>query len=345
MDQILPVGKLPPEILKKLISQAPIQNSRLFMGPGIGLDCGIIDDGNKYLVLKTDPITFATEEIGWYAIQIIANDIATTGAEPLWLMVTALFPQDKTDEALIQSVCSQVFDACKSMNITLTNAHTEITYGIDRPILMCSLLGEAPKDKLITPWGAKPGDAVLVTKSIPVEGTALLAKEFPNRLHAILTLKELETAQNYIHNPGIGISRDAKIAIENGHITAMHDPTEGGIAAALWELSEACGYTIEMDSRCLPISPLSKKICDFFGLNPLNTIASGSLLFTVDESDVDRVIEALERSGIPCSRIGKVQNQQQVQIWDLASSGRLERPEQDEIAKVFSKEKPFQPLA
>ncbi len=162
------------------------------MGPGIGLDCGIIDDGNKYLVLKTDPITFATEEIGWYAIQIIANDIATTGAEPLWLMVTALFPQDKTDEALIQSVCSQVFDACKSMNITLTNAHTEITYGIDRPILMCSLLGEAPKDKLITPWEPNQGMLFLVTKSIPVEGTALLAKEFPNRLHAILTIKELK---------------------------------------------------------------------------------------------------------------------------------------------------------
>ncbi len=345
LDQMLPVGKLPPEILKKIISQAPIQNSRLFMGPGIGLDCGIIDDGNKYLVLKTDPITFATEEIGWYAIQIIANDIATTGAEPLWLMVTALFPQNKTDEALIQSVCSQVFDACKSMNITLTNAHTEITYGIDRPILMCSLVGEAAKDKLITPWGAKPGDAVLVTKSIPVEGTALLAKEFPNRLRTILTTKELEKAQNYIHNPGIGISRDAKIAIQNGKITAMHDPTEGGIAAALWELSEACGYAIEMDSRCIPISPLSKKICDFFGLNPLNTIASGSLLLTVDESDAEGVIQALNREEIPCFRIGKIRSQQQIQVWNLAGSSCLERPDQDEIAKVFSKEKPVKPLA
>ena len=338
MDRMLPVGKLSPEILKKIIAQAPMQDSRLFMGPGIGLDCGIVDNGNNYLVLKTDPITFATEEIGWYAIQIIANDIATTGAEPLWLMVTALFPQDKTDEVLVQKICSQVFDACRAMNITLTNAHTEITYGIERPILMCSLVGEVAKEKLITPWGAKPGDAILITKLIPVEGTALLAKEFSDRLREILSADELETAQNFIHNPGIGISKDARIAVLNGNVTAMHDPTEGGIAAALWELSEACGYAMEMDSRCIPVSPLSQKICNFFGLNPLNTIASGSLLLTVEASDAEVVIQALERSGIPCSKIGNILNQRQVQVFDLSSNSSLERPEQDEIAKVFSKD-------
>ncbi|MHC1772442.1 MAG: AIR synthase family protein [Flexilinea sp.] len=337
MENILPVGKLPPDILKRIIEQAPVGDPRLIMGPGIGLDCGIIDNGNKYLVLKTDPITFATEEIGWYAIQIIANDIATTGATPLWLMVTALFPQGRTNESLIQSISGQLFDTCRTMNITLVNAHTEITYGIDRPILMCSLVGEIEKDKLITPWGAKPGDDILITKGIPIEGTALLAKEFSQQLIPLLNEDELKAAQEYTHNPGIGVSTDARIAVTNGKVTAMHDPTEGGLASALWELSEACGYRIEFDSRLVPISGLSQKICSFFGLNPLNTIASGALLMSVAPEDANKIIRALINEGIPCAKIGTISDKKQVQVWNQADQKPLFRPEQDEIAKIFSK--------
>lgn len=337
MEKILPVGKLPPEVLKRIIEQAPVSDPRLIMGPGIGLDCGIIDNGNKFLVLKTDPITFATEEIGWYAIQIIANDIATTGATPLWLMVTALFPQNRTNESLIQSISGQLFNACKEMNITLVNAHTEITYGIDRPILMCSLVGEIDKNKLITPWGAKAGDDVLITKGIPIEGTALLAKEFPQQLIPFLNENELKTAQEYTHHPGIGISADARIAVTNGKVTAMHDPTEGGLASALWELSEACGYRIEFDSRLVPISRLSQKICEFFGLNPLNTIASGALLMSVNPEDTNKIIKALVTEGIPCAKIGVISDKKQVLVWNQADQRPLFRPEQDEIAKIFSK--------
>ncbi len=337
MGNILPVGKLPPEILRKIIAKAPISAPGLLMGPGIGLDCGIVDNGSNYLVLKTDPITFATEEIGWYAIQIIANDLATTGATPKWLMVTALFPENKTDEALIEAVTDQLFSACREMKITLVNAHTEITYGIDRPILMCSLVGEVAREKLITAWGAKPGNDVLITKGIPIEGTALLAREFAAELKPVLTPDELRTAQAYIHQPGIGVSADARIAISAGRVTAMHDPTEGGLASALWELSEACGYTVEVDLAAVPVSAISQKVCGFFGLNPLNTIASGALLMAVDAGDTQAILQALESSGIACSRIGRISNQKKIQVFDRATATNLYRPEQDEIARIFSK--------
>lgn len=336
MKNILPVGKLPPELLRKIIDQAPTSAPGLIMGPGIGLDCGIVDNGSSYLVLKTDPITFATEEIGWYAIQIIANDIATTGATPLWLMVTALFPQDKTDEALIQSVTGQLFAACREMNITLVNAHTEITYGIDRPILMCSLVGEAAKEKLITPWGAQSGDDVLITKGIPIEGTALLAREFASRLEPVLSPAELKAAQEYTHHPGIGVSTDVRIAVAAGKVTAMHDPTEGGLASALWELSEACGYSIEVDLAAVPISPVSQKICDFFGLNPFNTIASGALLMSVNPADTESILRALQNAGITCKKIGRITEQKKIQVLVRETQKPLHRPEQDEIAKIFS---------
>lgn len=335
MTELLPTGKLRPDILKKVIEKAPVFDSNLILGPGIGLDCGIVDTGSHYLVMKTDPITFATEDIGWYAVQIAANDIATTGAVPKWMMVTALFPEGKTTEALVQQITDQLFEAASAMKISLTNAHTEITVGLDRPVLMCSLIGEVQKDKLITPIGAKPGNDLLITKGIPIEGTALLAKEFPEQLQDILTEDELKEAQAYTFVPGIGISKDAGIAVNAGQVTGMHDPTEGGLASALWEFSDACGYRLEVELDAVPISDLSKKVCAAFNLNPFNTIASGSLLLSVEQRDTKAIIHALEMAGIPCSRIGSVQHQKEKAVWNINEKCLLQWPEQDDITKVF----------
>jgi len=336
LKAILPTGKLRPDLLKSVIQKAPIFDPRLILGPGIGLDCGIVDIGSRYLIMKTDPITFATEEIGWYAVQITANDIATTGAKPVWMMVTALFPEGKTTDDLVLKITDQLFAAAADMQISLANAHTEITVGLDRPILICSMIGEVSKEKLITPAGARPGDDLLLTKGIPIEGTALLAKEFPDRLKTVLTDSELLQAQAYTHNPGIGVSKDAAIAVASGRVTGMHDPTEGGLAAALWEFSEACGSRLEIDTDLIPISSLSKKICESFQLNPLNTIASGSLLLSVHGQDSENVIRALTEAGIPCARIGSILLAQETAVWVRNEKRLLQWPEQDDITKFYS---------
>lgn len=333
---ILPVGKLPPDLLRKIIEKAPISDPRVKLGPGIGLDCAIIDLGDRYLVLKTDPITFATEEIGWYAVQIIANDISTTGAKTKWLLATTLLPEGLTNEKLVTEISDQLFIACRQMGISFVNGHTEITHGIDRPILMCSAGAEISHDKLIIPSGAQPGDKIMLTKSIPIEGTALLAKEFPERLGGLLSEEDIETAKRYTHIPGIGISKDAEIAVKYGHITAMHDPTEGGLSSALWELSEACGRELRIRTSSIPISPISAKICNLFGLIPMNTIASGSLLFTASPESVDTIYEAMHMNGIPVTAIGNVMDTAGVSVFDETTNALIIRPDQDEIAKVFS---------
>ncbi len=332
----LPVGKIPPDLLRQIITKAPVSDARVQLGPGIGLDCGVVDFGDRYLVMKTDPITFATDEIGWYAIQIPANDIATTGAKPLWVMVTALFPEEGTTEELVHQVTDQLFAACNEMGISLVNAHTEITYDIHRPIMICAMVGEVSKEKLITPRGAQPGNDILLTKGIPIEGTAILANEFSARLENILSAAELKEAQNYIHVPGIGVSRDAEIAVAAGCVTGMHDPTEGGLASALWEFSEASGFQFEIDSRLIPISALSKKICAQFGINPMNTISSGALLMTTAAADSSKIIAALDAAGIRCAKIGSVTDKPVADVHDQTTGNSIPWPERDEIAGIFS---------
>jgi hydrogenase maturation factor len=329
----LPLGKLPPELLGQLLAAAPVTDPRVLLKPGIGLDCAVLDVGDKLLVLKSDPITFATDDIGWYLVQVNSNDIATMGAVPRWLMVTMLLPQGKTTAVSIEQISQQLYAACREKDISVIGGHTEITYGIDRPILIGTLIGEVAREKLVTPRGARVGDRILLTKGIPIEGTAILAREFPARLADVLSEVELRQAQDYLYQPGISVLRDAQIATQAGRVTAMHDPTEGGLAGALWELAEACGHRLQVDTTAVPIPYLAQKVCATFDLNPLATIASGALLLTAVAGDVPAIVAALQDEGIGCAEIGVVV-EGKTAVYDQ-SNQLLPRPSRDEITRVF----------
>lgn len=332
----IPIGKLPADLLSELLDQVSIQDPHVILGPGIGIDCAVIDHGPTLLVLKTDPITFATDQIGWYLVQINANDIATTGALPRWMMVAALFPGEGTTKEMVKEISAQIQSACQSTGITLIGGHTEITHSLDRPILVGTMIGEVDKDALVTPLGAAPGDRILLTKGIPIEATAILAREFPQKLNQFISSEELEQAKNYLFDPGISVLKEAQTAVKSGKVTAMHDPTEGGLATALWELAEASNRTLLIDPSSVPISPLSKKICSIFGLDPFGTIASGALLLTCQAQDAQNIRKAILEEGIACADIGEVkEGPASVLSWHESQYTRLARPERDEISKAF----------
>ncbi len=328
----LPVGKLPPELLARLLSENPSHDRRVRLASGVGLDCAVVEPGKDLLVFKTDPITFATDEIGWYAIQVNANDLATCGATPRWLLACLLLPQGATTEELAERITRQVYSAAEGMGIAVIGGHTEITHGLDHPILVGTLVGEVAPDRLVTPRGAKPGDRLLLTKGVPIEATALLAREFPERLAGALSEEEIRRAQGYLHDPGIGVTRDARVALGAGRVTAMHDPTEGGLLGALWELAEASGRGLLVDLRAAPVSEVSRKTCAVFGLDPLATLASGALLLAADSGSAGAIQRALEGEGIPCAEIGQVR-EGPVGVWEGERVAR--RPQRDEIGKVF----------
>ena len=302
----LPVGKLPPELLAAILSRAPLDDPRVLVGPGIGLDCAVVDTGERLTVYKSDPISFATDQIGFYLVQVNANDIATTGARPCWLLVTLLLPEQRTPADLPEAIMAQIHDACRDLGVSVIGGHTEITTGLDRPIAVGTMIGEVARGKLVTPRGATAGDRILLTKGVPIEATTLLAREFPERLRGTLTQSEIEEAQAYLFEPGIGITRDARIALDAGRVSAMHDPTEGGIVTALWELAEASRKTLRIDTDRIPVPALARRVCAAFGIDPLSSIASGSLLITAPEPDATGIRQALEGNGIGCADIGVV---------------------------------------
>lgn len=333
-DEILPVGKLPATLLAGLLARAPIDDASIVLGPGIGLDCAVVDIGDRLLVLKSDPITFVSDELGHYLVQINANDLATTGATPRWLLMTVLLPDKGATAALAERIFDQVYTACRTIGVSVVGGHTEITHGLDRPLAVGTLIGEVSRGRLVTPRGARPGDSLLLTKGVPIEGTSILAREFAERLRGVLTEDELREAREFLVDPGIGVLRDARLALDAGRVTAMHDPTEGGLAAALWELAEASGRSLRVDPQAVPVPVLSARICAHFGIDPLATIASGALLLTTPTEDSARIRAALGRAGVPCTVIGAVgPGPTGVWRWD---GEPWPYPERDGIAQVYA---------
>lgn len=335
-SESLPVGKLPPALLERLLAAAPAGDPDVLFGPAVGFDCAVVEVGDRLLVFKSDPITFATDEMGWYLVHVNANDIATTGATPRWLLVTLLLPQGETTADLVEAIGEQIYDACRALEIAVIGGHTEITHGLDRPLAVGTLVGQVARERLVTPNGASPGDRLLLTKGVPIEGTAILAREFPERLAETVGPAAVEEAAAYLHEPGISVLRDAQVALAAGEVTAMHDPTEGGLAAALWELAEAGDCALVVEADAVPVPRLSARICGAFGMDPLATIASGALLLTVRPEDAGAVRKALVEANIACAEIGAVE-EGPAAVWQEESDDRARwpRPERDEIGKAY----------
>lgn len=342
------LGKLPAQQLSRLLAKYTQTDPRIIVGPGIGEDAAVIDMGDRYLVAKSDPITFATDAIGWYAVHVNANDIACTGALPRWFLCTALLPEGRADSAMVEDIFEQIVRACDEVGAWLVGGHTEITHGLDRPILVGAMLGEVDPERLVTTSGAQHGDAVLLTQRVAVEGTAIIAREMGEDLlsRRLFSAEFLGHCADFIYRPGISVVAAAQVACATAHVHAMHDPTEGGLATALWELATAAGVGLEIDEWAVPVYEETRLLCTTYGLDPWGLIASGSLLLVVDDADAQAVCVALDSAGVEAAVIGRVMSAEQgVRLCssEAGSSRRLggvqksELPtfERDEIARLF----------
>ena len=334
----LPVGKLRGALLQSLLDRHPVKDPRVVVGPRVGEDAAVIDLGDRYLVAAADPITFATAEAAWYAVQVNANDIAVRGARPRWFLATVLLPEGRTSEESVAALFEALGRACEELEVSLVGGHTEVTAGLDRPIIAGTMLGEVARDRLVTTGGARVGDAVVMTKGIPLEGAALLARE---REAALLERgvapAVIQRARQFLRRPGLSVLPEAEIACELAPVHAMHDPTEGGLATALWEVADAAGVGLRIDRERIVTLPEGAALCAAFGLDPLGTLASGCLVMTLAPADAGVVIHALAREGIDSHYIGQVVPREQGVV---LVEGRRERPlpifPQDEITRLFS---------
>jgi len=335
MKKTYPLGKLPADELARLLTMCEPADCRVLVGPGIGHDAAVIAFGETYLVAKSDPVTFVTSDIGWYAVNVNANDIACMGATARWFLATLLLPEHRTNADLVESIFAQIREACDDMSIELVGGHTEITHGLDHPLVLGCMLGEVTPENLVRPGGARPGDSLIVTKGIAIEGTAIIAHEKSAEV-AGFDEAFLAHCRGFLHDPGISVVRDAEIATAAGAVHAMHDPTEGGLATGLWELAAASGCGLEVERDAIPILLETRKLCDRLDLDPLGLIASGSLLLAVDPADAQNIVAALQNAGIYAAIVGRVV-EDRTRVVLLGADDELPMPQfaRDEIAQLF----------
>ncbi len=333
----IPIGKPPAALLDRLFRRSVPRDPRVIVGPRVGEDAAVIDLGSGYLVATADPITFLAEDIGWYAVQVNANDLAVRGVRPAWFLMTLLLPENQATETMLAEIFAQVTAACEVVGASLVGGHTEVTAGLDRPILAGTMLGEVARDRIVTTAGAQIGDAVLLSKGIAIEGTSILARRFGAELAVRGVDADLiARAREFARSPGISVVADAQAALGVAAIHSMHDPTEGGLATGLVELASAAGVGLEIDRDAVPVLAECGRCCEAVGVDPWGLIASGALLLTCAQADAPAVLQAWQAAGIAGQAIGTVIRNAPGTVVDLNQAAPILPFARDEVARLFT---------
>ncbi|MFW9769322.1 MAG: AIR synthase family protein [Candidatus Thorarchaeota archaeon] len=329
-------GKVPPEILQRLVfDKLGATDSDVILGPKLGEDAAVIRIGEKVIIAATDPITGSISDVGWLSVNINANDIATFGILPRWFLVTILLPTNSTPEEL-QEIMKQIDTACQNLGIAVAGGHSEITKGIDRPIITGFMIGMTDEGKYVTSSGAKPGDSIIVTKTIAIEGTSILATEGEEILAKQIPATTITYAQKLREQ--ISVVAEGVAAYETGYVTAMHDPTEGGLSNGLHEICDASNVGFEIYSDAIPIDDSTFKICTALDVSPMELISSGCMIVCCDEKNVNEVINTIRTRGVSATVIGQIVEDPKRRILVTDSDGiPLKRPITDALWDALKK--------
>ena len=300
----LPPGKIPIDILKEVVfKNLGALRSEVTLGPTGGVDGAVLDFGNKNLIVSMDPITGAVERVGWEAINVNANDVATFGVEPAFFFSCIMLPEN-ADSKIIETISSQMHKAAKELGIAIVGGHCESTPGLVNPIVVGCSMGLTEKGKYVTAAGAKVGDKLILTKSAGIEGTAILASDREKQLTKIFNSEMLESAKRFYNQ--ISVVKDALTAFRSGGVHAMHDPTEGGILNGIHEMIDAAGLGVRVFEEKITVEPETAKICRFYEIDPLQLISSGALLIAADPQTTDKIIDSLCQEHIYADVIGEL---------------------------------------
>lgn len=296
-------GKIPIDILKEIVfKNLGVKRDEVVLGPSAGIDGAVIEAGNRSLIVSMDPITGALERIGWLAVNVNANDIATFGVEPAFLFSCILLPEG-ANRKIVETICVQMNDAAKQLNMGIVGGHCEVTPGLANPIVVGCTMGITEKGNYVTAGEAKSEDKLILTKSAGIEGTAILASDREKRLSRVMSAEILRSAKGFFNR--ISVVKEALTAFKTGGVDAMHDPTEGGIIGGVYEMAEASNLGVRILEEKIPVQPETARICKFFDIDPLQLISSGALLIAAKPKATSTIIEKLKQKNIQASVIGE----------------------------------------
>lgn len=334
----LATGKLPGPLLDHLIeAYRTAPDPAVIVTPGYGRDAAaIMATGSTPLVVKSDPITFASAAASRYLVAVNANDVACLGGIPRWLSVVLLLPEHETTAEMVESHFAELQAACDETGIAVIGGHTEVTSAVTRPVLVGTMIGTVGEQGLIEPGRSEPGDELLLTRWIGIEGTALLARERASDLEKALSPEIVSRAAKLLRSPGISVVRDVRVVLGAPGVTGLHDPTEGGIATAIHEMASACRCGAEVLTEAMPVLPETTEICRHFGIDPWGLLSSGALLVAVSRDRLADVTSAAGAASVPIAHIGRlVDRADGVTVIGPAGRKPLPRFDADEVTRVL----------
>jgi hydrogenase maturation factor len=328
----LRTGKIPVALLAKITRQRGAPDAAVVVGPAFGEDAAVIDIGRGYLVLKSDPVTFTTSELGWYAVHVNANDVAVMGARPRWFQPTIILPP-RSSERVVLRIARDIHRAARALGIAVTGGHTEVSEAVRQPIVAGDMQGLVARDGLIRSSGTRAGDLLVMTKSAGIEGTAIIAREHPQAARRALGRAAQGRAARFHHRPGISVVRDAMVAARH-RASALHDPTEGGVAAGLYEMAAASGCHFIVDLDEVSVHPYTQRLCQYFGINPLGLIGSGALLASVGPGTVEDLLREFTARRIPARVVGRAVRGRGVEARRAGRRVRFTWSQRDELTRL-----------
>lgn len=333
----LPLGKIPKEILEEVIfKNLGIKREEVVLGPSAGIDGAVIDLGNKSLIVAMDPITGAVEQVGWLAVNVNANDVATFGVEPMFLLSCILLPE-KADRKIVETISAEMNRAARELGIAIIGGHCEVTPELRNPIVVGCTMSITKKGNYVTAGGAKLGNKLILTKSAGIEGTAILATDREEHLKKALKPTLMHNAKNFYSR--ISVVKDAITAFKTGGVTAMHDPTEGGIFGGIHEMADASKTGVKIIEKRISVAAETAEICKFFQIDPLQLISSGALLIAAKPDFVKKILTSLKEQKIEASVIGEFLDSpsKHLLIHGDGKEAALIRPKYDHLWRALQK--------
>lgn len=328
------IGKISESVLKRsVLKQIKTKRDEIQFGAGIGMDCAILalSEDNDAIAMSTDPVTVYAKDMAKRAVYLATNNVAAAGARPLGIMMTVLMPGNSNEEEL-RFIMQQAEKVCALLKIQIMGGHTEITRAVNYPVITVTGVGMMQKNTKVFRRAVTPGQDVVVSKWIGLEGSSILAKEKEAELLTRYPANIVTAAKDF--EELMSVVPEAATAVKSG-VNAMHDITESGIFGALWEMAESVGVGLEIDLKKIPIRQETVEVCEFFDINPYKLASMGSLLM-MTENGYDLVI-ALEQQGIPATVIGKTTDNNDRVILNEEERRFLEIPTTDTLRRVMSK--------
>lgn len=315
---------------RSVFQKLTVKRDEVLLHSAPGEDCSVFAAGaDEAVVLSTDPITGTAGGIGKLAFHVTANDIASSGAELMGILVTVILPPDSEEEEL-KEIMDELAGLSEQYQVEILGGHTEVSAAVNQAIVSVTGVGRVARDRIVRTGGLKPGQGLVLTKWAGIEGTSILAAEREELLKHRLYRELVDTAKGF--SDWLSVVPDARIAMEVG-VSAMHDVTEGGVFGALWEMASASGVGVEVDLKKIPIRQETVEICEVFDINPYMLMSSGAMLIGTDHADL--LVDKLKGAGIHAAVIGYATEGSSRIVTNGEERRYLEPPKPDELYRVL----------